>query len=94
MTDYVTRIFTFGTSHMSSYPLPLGGGRLADYWVEVSLPKDYDIPHRLIFIEHFANRYLPDPMQWAFEYLEQEHKPQYFPGGCLCRITQDGIEKE
>ena len=30
--------FTFGQSHMTNYPLP-SGGRIADYWVTVDLPK-------------------------------------------------------
>ncbi len=82
--------FTFGQDHMSNYPLP-GGGRLADYWVTVELPNGSELSHRDVFIDRFTKYHCPRPMQFAMEYDDARFKPDYFPGGQLCLITENGI---
>jgi len=87
------RHFTFGQNHMTNFPLPRGG-RIADYWVTVELPDDYEPYHpRQMFIGHFTNHYCPSPMQFAMEYEEGTLDESFFPGGELCRITENGIQK-
>ncbi len=78
-----THFFTFGQNHMSSYPLPTGGGRLADYWVAVESSENN---HREIFIDKFTSRYCPSPAQFSSEYTHETFKGSYFPGGELLRI--------
>jgi len=82
--------FTFGQDHMTSYPLS-NGGKIADYWVTVSLmPGNWK--HREVFVEYFTSYHCPRPMQFAMEYSEKTFKPDYFPGGELCVITENGIQ--
>jgi len=83
--------FTFGQAHMTNYPLPRGGS-IADYWVTVSLPDDSDLTHRDVFIQHFTTHHCPRPMQFAMEYEDHRLNPDYFPGGQLCVITENGIQ--
>jgi hypothetical protein len=83
-------IFTFGQSHMTNFPLP-NGGRIADYWVTVDLPESMAGEHRTVFIEQFTSHYCPRPNQFAMEYDESRFNEEYFPGGELCRITEEGI---
>lgn len=85
--------FTFGQDHMTNYPLP-GPGRLADFWVTVDLPEQMQGHARSIFIREFTERYCPRANQFAFQYEECTFKPEYFPGGELCRITEGGLQKE
>lgn len=89
-----THMFTFGQSHMSSFPLPKKGGRLADYWVEVDIPRSHPFDHRSVFIEHFTEEYCPRPMQWNVEYTSSAFQKEYFTGGCLCKINEFGIIEE
>lgn len=81
--------FTFGQSHMTNYPLP-SGGRIADYWVTVDLPKGRK-DHRNVFIENFTSAHCPWPLQFAMEYTQSRFNPEYFPGGELCVIDENGI---
>lgn len=83
--------FTFGQSHMSSYPLPEGGGRLADYWVTVDLPESMAGQHMDVFIREFTSAYCPRQNQFAMEYDPSTFRPEYFPGGELCVIDENGI---
>lgn len=85
--------FTFGQDHKTSYPLP-AGGRLADFWVAVDLPERMQSHARAIFMREFTQRFCPRAIQFAFQYEECTFKPQYFPGGELCRITEDGIQEQ
>jgi hypothetical protein len=85
--------FTFGQTHMTNFHLP-AAGRLADFWVAVDLPEGHPVSHREVFIRHFADHHLPRPQQWAFEYDENSLKPEFFPGGELCLITQNGVQNE
>ena len=84
--------FTFGQGHMSSFPLPAGGGRLADYWVTVSLPPELDGRHREFFIDKFSSHYCPRPNQFAMQYDDKTMKAEYFPGGQLCLVTEHGVK--
>ncbi len=83
--------FTFGQSHMTNYPLPRGG-RIADYWVTVDLPESMAGEHRDVFIREFTSHHCPRPNQFAMEYDTARLQPDYFPGGQLCLITEDGIQ--
>lgn len=94
MTEIVKHYFTFGQSHMTSYPLPPPGGRLADFWAEVHLPKNHHESHRAVFFDSFAEYYLPTPTQWSMEYTEAEFKSEFFPHGRLCLITEKGIKRK
>lgn len=89
----ITKYFTFGQSHMTNHPLPLGSRRLADCWVEVLLPNNRS-DHRELFIELFTSRYCPTPDQFAFEYDASEFDPDYFPGGRIARITEHGLSDQ
>ena len=84
--------FTFGHSHMTNYPLPYGG-TIADYWVTVELPEEMAGEHRDVFIREFTERHCPRPNQFAFEYDDSRLDSKYFPGGQLCLITEEGIQK-
>ena len=86
----ISHYFTFGTSHMCSYPLP-GPGHVSDYWVTVTLPEDYHLTHREVFMRQFTGYYCATPYQFSFEYADN-FKPQYFPGGELTEITEGGSE--
>lgn len=86
----IKKHFTFGSGHMSNFPLPKGG-LLTDYWVTVELPEGLDKSHREMFVEHFTSRYCPRPMQFAMEYEDNDLNPMFFPGGQLCTITSVGI---
>lgn len=85
-------VFTFGQNHMTNYPLHLGG-RIADYWVTVDLPASMAGQHREWFIKHFTNHHCPRPNQFAMEYDEPRFNPEYFPGGELCVIDENGIRQ-
>ncbi len=78
---------------MSNYPLP-AGGRLADYWVTVFLPEEMAGQHRAVFIREFTERHCPSPLQFGMEYDDVRFKPDYFPGGQLCLITENGIHHD
>lgn len=93
MTDTITHHFTFGQAHMTSFPLP-EGGRLADYWVSVTLPTTTEESHRAVFIREFMEKYCPNPAQFAFEYDDDKFERKWFPNGQLCLITSNGIENE
>lgn len=82
--------FTFGSSHMTNFPLPRGG-TIADYWVTVELPEEMAGMHRDVFIEHFTTHYCPRPNQFSMEYDDGRFNAAYFPGGQLCLITERGI---
>ena len=88
------RYFTFGQIHTSTYPLPSPGygGKLSDYWVTVDLSAGGGNDHRALFMDNFTRHYCPRPLQFALEYSDANHKPEYFPGGELCRITEKGIQ--
>ena len=83
--------FTFGSRHMTNFPLP-NGGIIADYWIRVDLPKD-STAHRAMFIEHFTARHCPTKDQFSFEYTMENFQPGFFPGGELAVITEDGLVK-
>ena len=83
------RYFTFGQDHMTNYPLPRGG-RICDYWVRVNLPRGSG-SHRQMFVERFTKYHCPHQSQWAFEYTEGEFKPEFFPRGELCVVTETVI---
>ena len=88
--EMIPHYFTFGQIHTSTHPKQKV--RLADYWVEVLLPENYPKLHRQVFIEQFADVYLPRPMQWSFEYGPgNRFMKDLFPAGCLTRII---LEKE
>lgn len=84
-------IFTFGQSHMTNFPLP-NGGRIADYWVTVELSEEMAGEHRSVFIREFTERHCPRPNQFAMEYDESRFNPEYFLGGQLCLITENGVQ--
>lgn len=88
----VSRYFTFGQTHMTNFPLPRGG-RLADYYVKVTLRKDWDETHRHVFMREFTSQFCPEPIQFAFEYDEGTLKMDCFPKGQLCEITDSEIVK-
>jgi hypothetical protein len=91
MMKHPDTYFTFGSSHTISAILPRGG-TLADYWVRVSLPEDYPISPRRVFVEKFTEIYCPNSAQFAFEYYGGEKLDKsYFRKGELCLITEDGI---
>ncbi len=83
--------FTFGQDHMTNFPLPRGG-RIADYWVRVNLPK-YALNHRELFIMLFTSYHCPSRMQFAMQYSEDSFEPEFFPNGELCLITEGGIQR-
>lgn len=83
--------FTFGQDHMTSYPFPKAG-RLADFWVTVDLPASHFEHHRAVFMREFTEKHCPRPTQFALEYEAADFKPEYFPGGELCRITEGGVQ--
>ena len=91
MTETTTHCFTFGSGHMTSYPLPRGG-TISDYWVEVELPVDFPMNHREFFMKYFTDRFCPRPEQFSFEYSLGQLKPEYFPGGCIARLNYNGFE--
>lgn len=84
-----SHFFTFGQTHMTNYPLSRGG-QIKDYWVEVEQPCDDTMSHRELFMATFGEHHLPHPNQWGFEYTEADFKPEFFPRGRLCLITDDG----
>jgi hypothetical protein len=81
---YKDHFFTFGQVHVCDIPLPRGG-RLADYYVRVSIPKvlkeEYD--HRTLFIDLFTRVHCPDHIQFAFEYTPDTFETRYYPKGVL-----------
>ncbi len=78
--------FTFGTNHMTNFPLP-HGGRLADYWVTVEAEED----HRKIFMDQFTEHYCPRRVQFSMEYDDDDFNREYFPNGELCVVRSTGI---
>ena len=84
--------FTFGQTHTTTNDLPRGG-RLADYWVTVSLPEHLKNLHRLVFVDEFTSKYCPHPLQFAFEYDDHLNPldPEYYPKGELCVIDENGV---
>ena len=83
MTKMITHVFTFGHTHVCTLQTPF---ILADHWVEVTLPKDYHMSHREVFVEMFTMPLCPSPDQFSFEYLEKDFDASYFPGGPLAQI--------
>lgn len=52
---------------------------LKDYWIEIEAETS-EIA-REIMVAHWKDR-------WGFQYDEKNHKPEYYPKGCLLNIKQ------
>lgn len=86
MSDTITHYFTFGTAQTADFPLP-EGGKLGDYWVEVTLPANSHLTHRGVFIKEFTSRYCESENQFAFEHTADTFNPDFFERGRLTDIT-------
>jgi hypothetical protein len=71
--------FTFGQSHYNNE-----GDAMRNYWVRV-VAADY-MTARLMFINEFSSLNMPRSDMWAFQYLETNFEPKYFPGGEFAAI--------
>lgn len=67
--------FTFGTSHKQT-----DGTEMYSYWVRVIAASHEDA--RNLFIKEWSSKYMPRPMDWAFQYDEADFQKvkHYFSG--------------
>lgn len=66
--------FTFGQSHklIDGYPMK-------DHWVRVQANNYFEA--RTLFIDRFSSIQMEKPDKWAFQYEENNFKPEYFSNG-------------
>lgn len=82
----MTFYFTFGQSHKTK-----AGQEMKDYYVTVEA-SSYG-KARELFVELFAEKSMPTPLTWAFQYTDADMQKQYYPKGEYCKITEGHAEE-